>query len=261
MKYLKSLFLVSILIITIFLLSGCTYIEERQQKEENEENALKYINSKYSQDSSFEKYERKDIKRDVSTCSVCANLGFGVCNDTVGCTGSGLAEGRVRNVVELKDGTIIYGGKYDSKQSKQILSDFEKYFYGEIINTKYQGEVIDRFSEQNYYSSNKKDSVFSEYYDGDIKNYKTENYINFTGRIVIPIDRSEYDTYYKGLISRIKGMKMNLYFYYEILFVDKQQTTSTNYDTFDNLSSDNYGVISVVTIDGNNQGNLKITQR
>lgn len=256
MKKLKILLVVLMLIIVLFLCSGCGYFEVKERRQYQVEKAIKHLNTKYAEDPSFKKYERKDvISNDDSFFSdVFSGIAYDICGNNLG-TGS-----NAPTVVSFKDGTKVYDGNSDTKQQKIIREDFEKYFYNEIINEEYTNDIITEFS-QSYLGMPNTESVFDTYYDGDMENYITENEIVLRGNITILIDRDEFDEYYTELIERIKNMKMNLAMYYNILFIDKDYKNlvekKSYSDDFDNESFSDEKILSIVKLEGHVK-NLRI---
>ncbi len=250
MRNFKILILVPILLASLFSLSGCGYNDVQKDRQEKVEKALKYVNEKYAEDPSFKKYERKDI---VSNSSFCTDMISGVTRDVCGNGTAGGASG----VVEFKDGNRVYDGKIDTRQGEQIRADFEKYFYNEIINAEYTNETITDFSES-YTSYPHNQDAFDKYYDGNIKNYVTDESITFRGNVTIIVDKKNLDEYYEELIARIKNINMNLYIDYDILFINKEQRDSIiKFDTsgVDNRSFKDEKILAMVKIEGSTKQN------
>lgn len=172
MKKTRVLLVSFIMIMMVFLLSGCKFIDVQKEQQEAKEDTIQYLNTKYKKESSFKKYERKDLKKaldnnsGISTfvCSTCCSI-EPFCKFTYSASDS----------FQMKDGTIVMkdnNGNYtDNRQADKIKEDFREYFYDKFFGRyNYTDENITYLSKYKKIESIKtkynNDGQFSKYYDG-----------------------------------------------------------------------------------------------
>ena len=222
MKYKKIVALIIMLMLTLVTLTGCEYFDVQKEQQEFNEDTIDYLNEKYSRESSFKKYERKDIKKTIGNNTISEF----VCYRIFGPGGSGCPSfefGKSTKII-MKDGTVVLDAKYDNRQVEKIKSDFEDYHRGLFKNYDYADNVITFLSgydprfrgiKANY------DGIFNKYYDGNMKQFLEEQEIYANGVIVIWIDEDEWEEECLNIAREFEGLDSKLSINERIYFMDR----------------------------------------
>lgn len=215
MKKTKVLLIIFVMIMMVFSLSGCKFIEVQEEQQEAKEKTIQYLNSKYKKESSFKKYERKDLKKALDNnsgvssfvCSTCCSI-EPFCNFTYSAS----------NAFQMKDGTIVMKDKNgeftDNRQGDKIKEDFKKYFYNQYFGKyNYTNENITYLSKYEKYdyikTRNDNDGQFSIYYDGtNINEIMNDKPLYIEGDVRIWIQSSNFESTCKEIENSLKNSKM-----------------------------------------------------
>lgn len=231
----KSIAIVILLILALFTLTGCEYFDVQKQQQTLNEEAIKYLNEKYSREESFKKYERKDIDKTLGS----NKFSDYICHQAMGGdggTGCPNTPFGVSNAIQMKDNTIVIKTKndnkyYDNKQTERIKNDFEKYYYSKLFNDyEYTDNNISFLSE--YYiaqhNNNLYNNLFSRYYEEDIEQYVRNQKIYVDSVIIIWVDEEDWEEQCMNIASSIDKIEFQLLLNGKIYFMDKNMKSKVN---------------------------------
>ena len=222
MKYKKIVALIIMLMLTLVTLTGCEYFDVQKEQQEFNEDTIDYLNEKYSRESSFKKYERKDIKKTIGNNTISEYA----CYHIFGPGGGGCPSfefGKSTKVL-MKDGTVALDAKYDNRQYEKIKNDFEDYHRELFKNYDYADNVITFLSEYDASFREIKtdyDGFFNGYYDGNMKQFLREQKIYANGVIVIWIDENEWERECVNIAREFEGLDSKLSINEKIYFIDR----------------------------------------
>lgn len=227
-KIVLNILIIVELIIFAIVLSGC----DKSSKEANR--AIDYLNNKYKQDS------------DKWYVRLFGNL---YSKDDIEVSGTpywtdGLLPGTgydYQNVFyKMNDGTIViynYNTKTfaDNKQINEIKSDFEKFFYDQVIKLDNSNGKVE---EINKYDTNRNSEdygifpceCFKNYYNGNIEEFAKKEKIRITGSIIVWSDIDNWESDCEKIQERISKYNIyaNNYDGYCIYFMDSKMKNSTD---------------------------------